>query len=231
MGNNITALFSVRRIAFLTVLAIIGILLAAIIALVVILLLSCIRVSFIFTTKGRPELKVRLLFITLFDLNKPKKKKKNKKPSKIGEFFKKRFGFGKGLDKEDIKSETVKEGVADKVTKFVTVFMLLADQVIWLVKRIKLKKFDLDVICGGGDAADAAIEYGIVCSTVYPFIGYLETNFKCTDKALDVNIGCDFENDAYFGVELTAKLRIIHIVRALFRSAVNLAKEQTEANQ
>ncbi len=214
----------------MTVLAIIGILLAAIIALVVVLLLSCIRVSFLFTTTERPELKVRLLFFTLFDLNKPKKEKKDKKPSKIDEYLKSRFGFGKGLDKENIKSEITKEGISDKVTKFITLFMLLADQAIWLVKRIRLKRFGLDVICGGGDAADAAIEYGIVCSAVYPFIGYLETNFKGASKALDVNIGCDFENEAYFGTEIKAKLRIIHIVRAILKSAVNLANEQVEAN-
>jgi hypothetical protein len=75
------------------------------------------------------------------------------------------------------------------------------------------------------DAADAAIEYGVVCSAVYPFIGYLETNFKGAEKALDVNIGCDFENEAYFGTDIKIKLRIIHIVRALMRSA----SEQMEA--
>ncbi|MBQ5838329.1 MAG: DUF2953 domain-containing protein, partial [Clostridia bacterium] len=99
----------------------------------------------------------------------------------------------------------------------------------WLVKKIKLKRFGLDVICGGGDAADAAIEYGVVCSAVYPFIGYLETNFKGAERALDVNIGCDFENEAYFGIDIKAKIRIIHILRAFLKGAIDIANEQTEA--
>lgn len=212
----------------MTVLAIIGILLAVIIALIIILLLSCIRVSLLFNTKDRPELKVNLLFITLFDINKPKKKKKSKKPSRIGAYFKKLFGIGK-KETDTADGEKTKEAISDKVTKFITLFMLLADSLIWLVKKIKLKRFGLDVICGGGDAADAAIEYGVVCSAVYPFIGYLETNFKGAERALDVNIGCDFENEAYFGIDIKAKIRIIHILRAFLKGAIDIANEQTEA--
>lgn len=212
----------------MTVLAIIGILLAVIIALIVVLLLSCIRVHFSFNTQSRPELRVKLLFLTVFDINKPKKKKKNKKPSKVGAFFKKLFGFDKAVSQAE-DGEKTKKAISDKVTGFITLFMLLADSALWLVKKIKLKRFGLDIICGGGDAADAAIEYGIVCSAVYPFIGYLETNFKGADKALDVNIGCDFENEAYFGTEIIAKLRIIHIVRAFLKGVSDIAIEQTEA--
>jgi hypothetical protein len=171
---------------------------------------------------------VKLLFLTVFDLNKPKKEKKKKKPGKVGAFFKRLFGFDKA--KTEIEDGENKKAISDKVTGFITLFMLLADSALWLVKRIKLKRFGLDIICGGGDAADAAIEYGIVCSAVYPFIGYLETNFKGADKALDVNIGCDFENEAYFGTEMIAKLRIIHIVRAFLKGVSDIANEQTEAN-
>lgn len=214
----------------MTVLAIIGILLAAIIAIIIILLLSCVKVSFAFSTNGKLDLKVFLLFFKVFDINKPTKEKKKKKKNAFTKYFKKLFGFGKEINKEDIKKEITKEGISDKVTKFVAVFMLLANQVFWLVKKIRLKRFSFNVICGGGDAADAAIEYGIVCSAVYPFIGYLETNFKGANKALDVNIGCDFENEAFFGTEVKAKLRVIHIVRAFIKGAMNLANEQLEEN-
>ena len=209
----------------MTALAIIGILLGIIIALVVVLLLSCIRIHLLFTTSGRMEFKVKLIFFTVFDINKPKKAK-NKKKSKIGAYFKKLFGVTK--QKEEVKSDK-KQAISDTVTKFTTLFMLLADSALWLCRKIKIKLFALDIICGGGDAADSAIEYGIVCSAVYPFIGYLETNFKGADKALKVNIACDFENDAYFGVEIKAKLRIIHIVRAFIKGASDIAIEQTEA--
>jgi hypothetical protein len=207
----------------LTVLAIIGILLAVIIAIIVVLLLSSIRVFFSFNTENKPELKAKFLFFTVFDINKPKKK--SKKPSRIGSAIKRMLGFEEIIESQTDEGEKQKESISSKVTGFVTVFMLLTDSNLWLAKKIKAKQLKLDIICGGSDAADAAIEYGVVCSAVYPFIGYLETNFKGAEKALDVNIGCDFENEAYFGTDIKIKLRIIHIVRALMRSA----SEQMEA--
>ncbi len=207
----------------MTVLAIIGILLAVIIAIIVVVLLSSIRVSFSFNTKEKPELKAKYLFFTVIDLNKPKDEKK--KPSKIGSAIKQLLGFERVIEAQTEEGEKQTERISSKLTGIVTVFMLLTDSNLWLAKKINFKRLGLEVICGGSDAADAAIEYGIVCSTVYPFIGYLETNFKGADKALDVNIGCDFENEAYLGIEIKAKLRIIHILRALIRSA----SEQMEA--
>lgn len=207
----------------MTVLAIIGILLAVIIAIIVVLLLSSIRVFFSFNTENKPELKAKFLFFTVFDINKPKDE--SKKPSRIGSAIKRILGFEQIIESQTDEGEKQKESISSKVTGFVTVFMLLTDSNLWLAKKIKAKQLKLDIICGGSDAADAAIEYGVVCSAVYPFIGYLETNFKGAEKALDVNIGCDFENEAYFGTDIKIKLRIIHIVRALMRSA----SEQMEA--
>lgn len=207
---------------------IIGIVFAALLLFIALLLVLNVKFLFDFSTEGALNFKIKLLCFTVYDINKPKKKKKSKKPSRIGAYFKKLFGIGK-KETDTTDGEKTKEAISDKVTKFITLFMLLADSLIWLVKKIKLKRFGLDVICGGGDAADAAIEYGVVCSAVYPFIGYLETNFKGAERALDVNIGCDFENEAYFGIDIKAKIRIIHIVRAFLKGAIDIANEQTEA--
>lgn len=207
---------------------IIGIVFAALLLFIALLLVLNVKFLFDFSTEGALNFKIKLLCFTVYDINKPKKKKKSKKPSRIGAYFKKLFGIGK-KETDTADGEKTKEAISDKVTKFITLFMLLADSLIWLVKKIKLKRFGLDVICGGGDAADAAIEYGVVCSAVYPFIGYLETNFKGAERALDVNIGCDFENEAYFGIDIKAKIRIIHILRAFLKGAIDIANEQTEA--
>lgn len=207
---------------------IIGIVFAALLLFIALLLVLNVKFLFDFSTEGALNFKIKLLCFTVYDINKPKKEKKSKKPSRIGAYFKKLFGIGK-KETDTADGEKTKEAISDKVTKFITLFMLLADSLIWLVKKIKLKRFGLDVICGGGDAADAAIEYGVVCSAVYPFIGYLETNFKGAERALDVNIGCDFENEAYFGIDIKAKIRIIHILRAFLKGAIDIANEQTEA--
>ena len=202
---------------------IIGIVFAALLLFIALLLVLNVKFLFDFSTEGALNFKIKLLCFTVYDINKPKKK--SKKPSRIGSAIKRMLGFEQIIESQTDEGEKKKESVSSKVTGFVTVFMLLTDSNLWLAKKIKAKQLKLDIICGGSDAADAAIEYGVVCSAVYPFIGYLETNFKGAEKALDVNIGCDFENEAYFGTDIKIKLRIIHIVRALMRSA----SEQMEA--
>ena len=202
---------------------IIGIVFAALLLFIALLLVLNVKFLFDFSTEGALNFKIKLLCFTVYDINKPKKK--SKKPSRIGSAIKRMLGFEQIIESQTDEGEKKKESISSKVTGFVTVFMLLTDSNLWLAKKIKAKQLKLDIICGGSDAADAAIEYGVVCSAVYPFIGYLETNFKGAEKALDVNIGCDFENEAYFGTDIKIKLRIIHIVRALMRSA----SEQMEA--
>ena len=202
---------------------IIGIVFAALLLFIALLLVLNVKFLFDFSTEGALNFKIKLLCFTVYDINKPKKK--SKKPSRIGSAIKRMLGFEQIIESQTDEGEKQKESISSKITGLVTVFMLLTDSNLWLAKKIKAKQLKLDIICGGSDAADAAIEYGVVCSAVYPFIGYLETNFKGAEKALDVNIGCDFENEAYFGTDIKIKLRIIHIVRALMRSA----SEQMEA--
>ena len=202
---------------------IIGIVFAALLLFIALLLVLNVKFLFDFSTEGALNFKIKLLCFTVYDINKPKKK--SKKPSRIGSAIKRMLGFEQIIESQTDEGEKQKESISSKITGLVTVFMLLTDSNLWLAKKIKFKRLGLDVVCGGSDAADAAIEYGVVCSAVYPFIGYLETNFKGAEKALDVNIGCDFENEAYFGTDIKIKLRIIHIVRALMRSA----SEQMEA--
>lgn len=218
------------------VLKIIGILLATTLFLAVFVLLQSVRVIFSFSTDGKLGLKAKILFITLYDLNKkpkkPKKEKKNKKPSKISAYFKRLFGLDTLADAANVKENSEKQGISESVDKIVTAFSLLFGRISWLLGKIKVQRFHVLAICGGSDAADVAMEYGVVCAAIYPLMGYIETNLNVKENATDVRIGCDFENEAYFETDFKAKLRLIHIVRAVLRNARKMAEKQAglEAN-
>lgn len=207
-----------------------GIALAVIVVLIVIALLLSVKLVFVFDTCDRFELKVKYLFFTLYDINKPKKEKvrKDKKPSRLGEYAKRLFGLDK-LTAEAIKDGAEGDGISSTVNSMLTLIMLLLGNIKWLLSRVRVKKLYLLAICGGEDAADAAMEYGYVCSAVYPFVGYLESSVKLPEKAVDIQVGCDFEGEARAVTEIIAKLRVIHALRALVRSAVDAAtnKEAT----
>ncbi|MBE6683980.1 MAG: hypothetical protein E7595_07560 [Ruminococcaceae bacterium] len=206
---------------------IIGIVFAALLLFIALLLVLNVKFLFDFSTEGNLNFKIKLLCFTVYDINKPKKEKKNKKPSKIGNYFKKLLGLD-GLDSaKELKDGSGKNGISETASNLIALFTLFASQAAWLVKRIKLKKFRLIAICADGDAADAAMEYGLACSVVYPFVGYLESNFKNAEKALDIQLGCDFEGDAFLESDVRFNIRVIHILRA----AVNSLSEAAEITQ
>lgn len=211
----------------MTVLKIIGTVLAAVVLLIFVILMLRAKVVFVFSTEGKTELKANLLFYSIYDLN---KKKKKEKPGKIGAFLKRIFGIDTLTDTQTLKNDAVESGISGAVNKIVTILTLLAGQIAWLLKRVYLKKLRIVAVCGGGDAADAAMDYGMVCSTVYPFAGYLESTLKTPKNAIDIRAGCDFDGEAVFEIEIVAKIRVIHVVRAIWRNAMSMAyEEQAEA--
>ena len=225
------------------VLKIVLILLAVILFLLFFILIQSVKVVFSFSTEPKLDLRVKILGITLYDVNKVNKttgtetqtdtpETEKKQPNKVANYFKKLFGIDTLTNATKVKENAESKGISDSVNQVVTVISLLLGQLIWLLSKIRVKRFHILAICGGDDAADAAMEYGYVCAAVYPLVGYIDAHLNTKKNATDVQIGCDFENDVYFEIDFIAKLRLIHIVRAVLRNAKNMAKEQSrlEAN-
>ena len=62
-----------------------------------------------------------------------------------------------------------------------------------LLKKGVVKRFDLRIVCGDGDPADAAMRYGTVCAAVYPLLTLLGSAMKLKRRKVDIR--CDFNND------------------------------------
>lgn len=225
-------------------LKIIGILLAVVFFAAFVALMLNLQVIFGFNTEGKLDIRAKISVFTVFDINKKKKKKtiqkttkqpqisdKKKKSGKLAEYIKKKFGLDELLDANAIGEKVGAGGISESVNKIVTLLTLVMGEITWLLKKIRVQRFRILAICGGNDAADAAMEYGVVCAAVYPLVGYIETNLNTEKNSMDIQIGCDFENDAYFETDFRIRLRIIYVVRAVFRNAMALASTQqsTEA--
>ncbi len=195
-------------------LKIILIALCALVLIIALILSLDLKVIFAFDTNGRIELYAKLLFFKLYDIH------EKKEPSRFGSYLKRIFGIEALTDKEGLKQDTQESGVSGAANRVIGLLALIAGQILWLLKRVRIKKFHLLAICGGDDAADAAMDYGLVCAAVYPFVGYLESTAKFAKKANDIQVGCDFENEASFETEIIAKIRIIHLLRAVFKNAL-----------
>lgn len=217
---------------------IILIILAVLSALIFLILLLNLKLFFEFSLERGFGFKVGILFFKFGGKEKKPKQendekiKKEKKPSKLLQRIKKLFGIDVISDSDVLKENVEEGGVSETVNKVVTVISLIAGQIFWLLKRFKIKKLKFFVVCGGSDAADTAMEYGLVCAAVYPLAAYLDTNLKTAKNAQDIQIYCDFDGDSRFEFEFNVSIRIIHVIRAIFRNALANAErlKNEEAN-
>lgn len=216
------------------VLKIIGIALAVLVLFIGILL--CLRLKLFLGYKKEKgfSFRIGILFLKFGGQKKkkaPEKKeltdsasapKKEKKKSRFIEKLKKKFGLD-FLDNEDLKQNVEEKGISNLVNKIVTIITLLLGQIKWLLSKFRLEKLRIFAVCSGDDAADAAMDYGLVCSTVYPIVGYIMANVNAKDNAEEILIGCDFDGNTDFEFDFNVSVRIFYIVSALLRSMSNMA--------
>ena len=123
------------------------------------------------------------------------------------------------------KKDAEKNGFSDTVGDTVAVLTNIIKQVAALFKHIYLKKLYINCICGGEDAAEIAMDYGIACAVVYPLSGYVHSVMKVNSRKEKINVQCDFNREeGLFEVEALLSVRVIYILTAI----VKLVKEESQ---
>ena len=151
-----------------------GVVLACILALIALLLIALLHFRFVFTLEGEPKAELRIFFIkiNLLARREKKPKKPKKKPRRFAAYLKRKFGFEHPPEAPAPEGETV----SAKAKWVYALIMIVAGRVKWLLKRVKLEKLRILAVCGGGDAADSAMEYGTVCAVLYTLAGFVIGN-------------------------------------------------------
>ncbi len=199
-----------------------GWIIAAAILLIIIALLACsVAVRFQYDKNGDITLRINYLFITLYTIPKREKKKKAKKKRVKGKKAAKTEPATEkaaeqvnadeaAQDAADATAEPKKQTVNEqkklaarkkknKITldDVFALIRLVTDGLLpplkKLFKRIRIYDFCLYIICGGDDAAEAALNYGKTNIAVGAALGNLDTFF--TLKPYDVDIGVDFQSE------------------------------------
>lgn len=160
-------------------------------------------------------LKVKFLGITVYKLKekqeKPKlEKAKNEVDKTESKLKAKELGmFAKLKAKHGFKG-AIKE-IFDFVNKLIT-------EVKPQLLRLKFRKFKLDLIVVGEDAAMTAIEYGAVCGMVYPVLSFIDQNLNIKLKKINVEAGFKHTESFFstsFNVKANALLLLIIAFKAL----------------
>ncbi len=126
------------------------------------------------------------------------KGKENKEPN-IFEQLKKKYGF----------------------TKTVQIFFSFAEKLLTHIKKllrhIKINKVILNLSVATDDAASTAIEYGVVCSSVYPVLALLSSLAEIKYK--QINVSADFNSKKpQFDFKLNVTSRVIFLLIAVLKA-------------
>lgn len=168
--------------------------------------------------------------IKVFDTSKPKKQKKlkTKKPKsqkpKADKPKEKKESFITRIFKEKGKIGGIKFCFA--------VLKAGLLRVIWLIKKITVKKLFLDITVSSDDAAGTAIAYGGVCAAVYPVVAIVKENTKVGIS--EVNISTDFDKlSPVIKAQIAVKTRLIYALIAAisFVFAYFKIKKESEKNE
>lgn len=190
------------------VLKILGIVLAAVVLIICLILLLPVHVMLYTREDGSIKLLYRILFLTFGRHPNPK--------SPIVRIAKELTGLSRLSDLGTVKRSVEDSGISTTAGQIVHILLLLLERVVWLLQYCTLRRLRINAVCAGEDAAEAAMEYGAVCAVVYPLIGFVEGNMKVRERGLEVSIGCAFDR-AVGGFSLEAELtvRIWYVALAL----------------
>lgn len=145
---------------------------------------------------------------------KPKKKKKTEQPQKPAP-----------KKEEKHNDNFLKElGLSGIVNLFTRITELAAGVLKDFFAHIIIKSFALSIKVGGKDAADTAINYGKVCSVVYPLTSAVISSMKYTHYGVDILP--DFTKGAETKIEFFAifKTRIAHLVKIVLKHGFKALK-------
>lgn len=189
----------ILKIILLTLLAL---LLAVILALF-------LPISVFFSYNKKPAVKVYYCGIPVFSTAHSKKEKSDKKE--------KQTNNEKDENKKE-KNNIFKEvydklGFNDTVRYFAGLLKIVVKKLGWVLKKIKIRRFTMSLAVSDSDAAQTAIQYGRICSAVYPALSLL---FSVTDcKAERVDVSADFNHtSSSFSISFAVRTLPIFLIIA-----------------
>ncbi len=198
------------------------VILGVILCLLALLLFLPLTVDLVFDSQL--VLKVRYASITIFDSEKKvilKKSKKHQKKDNNDQASKKQ-GF--------IKRIYNQKGLLGTVKYFCELLELLLKKLWRVAKRFKFTRFKLDFTVATLDAAKTAIEYGKICSAMYPVLSLLQSIVKF--KPQQVNINADFDkNNFEFKASVMVTTRLFYWLVAALSAAVEFLKLQRKERE
>ena len=196
--------------------------------LLILFLITLIRVQVLAQYSESLTLVLKVLFVKI-TLVSPDKKKKEKKPKK--EKPKKKPEPKKEKSEEKTKKKKKqsylaklkeKKGLSGVVSLLLSLAKIAGGILKGLFSHIVLKKFDIGIALSGDDAASVAINYGKLCSLVYPAVNVITAATVCKDYNVTLEPVFDPDKDTEIYADVHAYIRVLFILHEAIKAAIRL---------
>ena len=155
-------------------------------------------------------IKIKYLGITVYKITLDEEEQKpNEKAEKTEKPKEKQKGLFTKL--------TEKHGFKGAVKEVLSFALDVLKQTKKQLLKIKLRNIKIDLIVVGSDAAQTAIEYGAVCSMVYPVLSIIEQNLNVKYKKINITAGFK-HTDSQFDFSLDAKATPVLLLIIAFKA-------------
>ena len=194
--------------------------------LLLLFLITLIRVQVFFSYTEDVALTLKVLFVKIKLLpakkkektpkkEKPKEKKPEpKKPEKEKKEKKKKPSYLSKLKE--------KKGLSGLLSLFTSAARIAGGLLKGIFSHIVIKKMDVGITLSGEDAASVAVNYGRVCSVLYPAVNVIAAATVCQHYNVVVEPIFDPDKPTEVYAEVHAYLRIIFVLAAAIKAAVKL---------
>ncbi|MBQ9679436.1 MAG: DUF2953 domain-containing protein [Ruminococcus sp.] len=197
--------------------------------LLLLFLIMLIRVEVLMQYSETVTLILKVLFIKI-TLISPEKKPKEKKPKKKEKPKEKKPEEKKPKKEEKEKKKKPsylsklkeKKGLSGLISLFVSLAKIAVGALKGIFSHIVIKKLDVGITLSGDDAASVAVNYGRICSALYPAVNIITAATVCRDYHVSVEPVFDPDRPTEFYADVHACLRIIFVVWEAIKAAVKL---------
>lgn len=209
--------------------------------IVFIVLLLCIKITFVTNYEEDFVLEAKWLFVR-YKLYPPKEKKTEKKKKDTPKEPKKDSKPKKEKKPNIIKRFYKNQGLTGVIELINAAATVMTGMFKRIFKSIIIDSMDIAMLVTGEDSAKTAVNYGEVCAAVFPAIGLICSTMRV--KKHRINIRPDFigsENKAYFNLVISVipikiiNAAIIFVFQFLFKVLAKLfwgsKKESNESKK
>jgi len=181
--------------------------------LLLLFLICLIRIQVFAQYTDEVRLSIKILFYELKLLPKPEKpkkkpEKKKKEPKKPKQEPEKKEEEEKEKKPSYLSKLKDKKGLTGIISLFAELAQIAGGALKGIFKHIVIKKMNVGIALNAGDAASTALQYGKLCSAVYPSVNVIAAVTDCKDYNVTLEPIFDDERETEIFADLYAYIRI-----------------------